>query len=118
MYSDFEVFRRDQEMLISEMGDQLHSFDYIEGFVVMNNEDPINGLKSVPFSPDADQAVSGMSSSMLPAAAAASSVLYCLEAAVGYNLADVGPALENVKTLLPHPVDPSSSAFALHDLLL
>jgi hypothetical protein len=55
---------------------------------------------------------------MLPAAAAASSVLYYLEAAVGYNLADVGPALENVKTLLQHPVDPSSSAFALHDLLL
>jgi hypothetical protein len=43
-----------------------------------------------------------MSSSMLPAAAA-SSVLYYLEAAVGYNLADVGPALENVKTLLQHP---------------
>ncbi len=98
------------------MEDQLHTFDYIEGFVVMNNQDPINGLKSVPFSPDVDQAVSAMNSSMLPAAA--SSVLYYLEAAVGYNLADVGPALENVKTLLQHPVDPSSSAFALHDLLL
>ncbi len=117
MYSDFEVFRRDQEMLISEMEDQFHTFDYIEGFVVMNNQDPINGLKSVPFSPDADQAVSAMSSSMLPGAAA-SNVLYYLEAAVGYNLADVGPALENVKTLLQHPVDPSSSAFALRDLLL
>ncbi len=117
MYSDFEVFRRDHEMLISEMEDQLHTFDYIEGFVVMNNKDPINGLKSIPFSPDADQVVSAMSSSML-LAAAASSVLYYLETAVGYNLADVGPALKNVKTLLQHPVDPSSSAFALHDLLL
>ncbi|KAH9570049.1 hypothetical protein CY35_02G019500 [Sphagnum magellanicum] len=97
VYSDFEVFRRDQEMLISEVEDQLHAFDYIEGFVVMNNQDPINGLKSVPFSPDADQAVSAMSSSMLPggATAAASSMLYFLEVAVGYNLADVGPALEN-----------------------
>ncbi|KAH9576695.1 hypothetical protein CY35_01G177100 [Sphagnum magellanicum] len=94
VYSDFEVFRRDQEMLISEMEDQFHTFDYIEGFVVMNNQDPINGLKSVPFSPDADQAVSATSSSMLPGAAA-SNVLYYLEAAVGYNLADVGPALEN-----------------------
>jgi hypothetical protein len=28
MYSDFEVFRRDQEMLISEMEDQLHTFDF------------------------------------------------------------------------------------------
>jgi cytokinin dehydrogenase len=105
-------------MLISEMEDRLHTFDYIEGFVVMNNQDPINGLKSVPFSPDADQAVSGMSSNMLPSAVAASSVLYYLEAAVGYNLVDVGPVLENVKTLLQHPVDPSSSAFVLHDHLL
>jgi hypothetical protein len=45
----------------------------------MNNHDPINGLKSVPFSSDADQAMSAMSSSMLPAAAAtASNVLYNL----------------------------------------
>jgi hypothetical protein len=28
MYSDFEVFRRDQEMLISEMEGQLHTFDF------------------------------------------------------------------------------------------
>ncbi|CAK9192296.1 unnamed protein product [Sphagnum troendelagicum] len=100
MYSDFEVFKRDQEMLISEVEDQLHTFDYVEGFVMMNNQDPTNGWKSVPFSPDADQAVSAMSSSTLPAdpdaaaAAASSRVLYYLEAAVGYNLADVGPALE------------------------
>jgi hypothetical protein len=39
MYSDFEVFRRDQEMLISEIEDQLHIFDYVEGFVMMNNQD-------------------------------------------------------------------------------
>jgi cytokinin dehydrogenase len=124
MYSDFDVFRRDQEMLISEMEDQLHTFDYVEGFVMMNNQDPINGWKSFPFSPDADQAVSAMSSSTLPAgpdvaaAAASSRVLYYLEAAVGYNLADVGPALEKVKQCCNNPVDPSSSAFALHDLLL
>jgi hypothetical protein len=28
MYSDFKVFKRDQEMLISEMEDQLHTFDF------------------------------------------------------------------------------------------
>jgi hypothetical protein len=28
MYSDFEVFRQDQEMLISKMEDQLHTFDF------------------------------------------------------------------------------------------
>ncbi len=86
--------------------------------MVMNNQDPINGLKFIPFSPDADQAVSGMSSSMLPLTVAASSVLYYLEAAIGYNLADVSSVVENVKTLLQHLVDPSSLAFALHDLLL
>jgi hypothetical protein len=105
-------------IIIFKMEDRLHTFDYIEGFVVMNNHDPINGLKFVPFSSDADQAVSAMSSSMLPAATATSSVLYYLEAVVGYNFVDVGPTLENVKTLLQHPVDPNSSTFALHDLLL
>ncbi len=58
-----------------------------------------------------------MSSNMLPIAATAFSVLYYLEAVVGYNLVDVGPVLENVKTLQQHPVDPSSSTFVLHDLL-
>ncbi len=47
-----------------------------------------------------------MSNNMLPTVVA-SSVLYYLEAVVGYNLVDVGPALKNVKTLLQHPVDPS-----------
>ncbi len=67
------------------MEDWFHTLDYIEGFVMMNNHNPINGLKSVPFSSDVDEAVSGMSSSMLPVAAAASNVLYYLEAVVGYN---------------------------------
>jgi cytokinin dehydrogenase len=102
MYSDFEVFRKDQEMLISSSAtttsmpaDQqeqlLMTFDFIEGFVVMNTEDPINGWKSVPFSPDQ------MTASMLPPDAG--SVLYYLEITVGYNLEDVGPALEEVSPL-------------------
>jgi hypothetical protein len=41
-----------------------------------------------------------------------------LEAAVGYHFADVGPALKKVKHCYNNPVDPNSSAFALHDLLL
>ncbi len=52
------------------------------------------------------------------AAAASSRVLYYLEAAVGYHLVDVGPALEKVKLCGNNPVDPSSSVFALHDFLL
>jgi cytokinin dehydrogenase len=86
MYSDFEVFKKDQEMLISAMQDPLLTFDFIEGFVVMNNEDPTNGWKSVPFSPDQ------ITASMLPPDA--SSVLYFLEITLGYNLVDVGPVLE------------------------
>jgi hypothetical protein len=54
-------------MLISEMENQLHTFDYVESFVMMNNQDLINLEKSIPFSPDVDQAVSAMSSSTLPA---------------------------------------------------
>ncbi len=68
----------------------------------MNNQDPINGLKFVPFSPDADQAVSDMSSSMLPPTPAALGVLYYLEVTVGYNLADVGPVVENQKDCTSH----------------
>ncbi len=88
MYSDFEVFKKDQEMLISAMQDPLLTFDFIEGFVVMNNEDPTNGWKSVPFSPDQ------ITASMLPPDAG--SVLYFLEITLGYNLVDVGPVLEEV----------------------
>jgi hypothetical protein len=43
MYSNFEVFKRDREMLISEMENQLHTFNYVESFVMMNNQDLING---------------------------------------------------------------------------
>jgi len=85
MYLDFKVFRRDHELLISEMEDQLHISDYVESFVMMNNQDSINGWKSVPFLADVDQVVSAMSSSTLPVdpdaatTSASSYVLYYLE---------------------------------------
>lgn len=44
MYADFTAFTRDQELLASQA-----SFDYIEGFVVLKNEDMSNGWNSVPF---------------------------------------------------------------------
>jgi len=72
-------------IIISEMEDRFHTLDYIEGFVMMNNHNPINGLKSIPFSSDVDEVVSAMSSSMLLAATTVSNVLYYLEAVVGYN---------------------------------
>ena len=47
MYSDFATFTRDQEILVSQPPES--AFDYIEGFVVLKNEDFNNGWNSVPF---------------------------------------------------------------------
>ena len=47
MYTDFAAFTKDQEYLISQPSES--AFDYIEGFVVLKNEDPNNGWNSVPF---------------------------------------------------------------------
>lgn len=47
MYTDFAAFTRDQETLVSQPPEA--AFDYIEGFVVLNNEDVHNGWNSVPF---------------------------------------------------------------------
>jgi cytokinin dehydrogenase len=50
MYTDFAAFTRDQEMLASqEPSPEVEAFDYIEGFVVLKNEDVNNGWNSVPF---------------------------------------------------------------------
>lgn len=47
MYTDFATFTRDQELLVSQP--RSTAFDYIEGFVVLRNEDSNNGWNSVPF---------------------------------------------------------------------
>jgi cytokinin dehydrogenase len=47
MYTDFATFVRDQETLVSQPPEL--TFDYIEGFVVLKNEDFNNGWNSVPF---------------------------------------------------------------------
>lgn len=91
MYTDFETFRKDQEMLISET-DELNTFDYFEGFVVINNDNPINGWKSVPFIPD------HINSSMIPQDAG--SVMYYIELTKSYDLQEL-PTLAQVNTNLP-----------------
>lgn len=64
LYSDFATFTADQEALIRSK----QPFDYVEGFVVVNDE---SGLQSVPFRHgELDMA-------MIPANAG--SVMYCLE---------------------------------------
>lgn len=76
VYSEFEDFTRDAELLVS--GGEEECFDYVEGFVFVNSDDPVNGWPIVPldptqeFDPDYIPATSGP-------------VLYCLELALHYN---------------------------------
>ncbi|XP_022977004.1 cytokinin dehydrogenase 7 [Cucurbita maxima] len=76
VYDEFERFAGDAESLVRRSeGD---SFDYVEGFVFSNNDDPLTGRSTVPL---ASGAV--FDSSHLPETAG--SVLYCLEVAVHYR---------------------------------
>lgn len=72
MYSDFAVFSKDQEHLISTK----YSFDYIEGFVLINRTGILNNWRS-SFDPNdpvqASQFVSDRAT------------LYCLEMAMYFN---------------------------------
>uniref|UniRef100_A0A7N0V0F2 cytokinin dehydrogenase n=1 Tax=Kalanchoe fedtschenkoi TaxID=63787 RepID=A0A7N0V0F2_KALFE len=79
VYADFADFTHDAEFLITRP--ESDSFDYVEGFVFVNSDDPVNGWPSVPLAPDQlfDQ-------SRLPRCAG--SVLYCLELALHFNHAD------------------------------
>lgn len=76
VYSDFEDFRADQEMLIGLPEGK--SFDYVEGFVFLNNCDPVNGWPCVPLSPS-----SSFDPQLIPDTAGP--VLYCLEVALHYD---------------------------------
>ncbi|XP_022756378.1 cytokinin dehydrogenase 7-like [Durio zibethinus] len=79
VYSEFEEFSRDAEFLVSQKEGE--SFDYVEGFVFSNNDDPINGWPSVPLDPD-----HGFNPVRIPKTAG--SVLYCLEVAFHYRNCD------------------------------
>eukprot|EP00249_Psilotum_nudum_P008587 c21387_g1_i1 orf=945-2039(+) len=76
LYADFEAFTQDQEHLISASKDE--SFDYLEGFVLVNSNDPVNGWGQVPFTAD-----SSVDPNLIPPTAGP--VLYCLEVAKTYN---------------------------------
>ncbi|KAG0554904.1 hypothetical protein KC19_12G129000 [Ceratodon purpureus] len=89
MYTDFATFKADQELLISSS----QAFDYVEGFVVMNNENAVNGWGSVPF------VRSDINKAMIPTTAG--SVMYCLEVTKAYFVAD----LESVNETLMFKTD-------------
>ncbi|KAF7830418.1 cytokinin dehydrogenase 7 [Senna tora] len=79
VYSEFQDFTRDAESLVTRPeGD---SFDYVEGFVFVNSDDPANGWPTVPLSPD--QCFHPI---YIPHAAGP--VLYCLELALHYRNSD------------------------------
>lgn len=76
VYSEFSDFTRDAELLVTRgAGD---SFDYVEGFVFANSDDPVNGWPTVSLSP-------GRSFDPTRISRAAGPVLYCLEVALHYK---------------------------------
>ncbi|KAJ8542151.1 hypothetical protein K7X08_017017 [Anisodus acutangulus] len=74
VYSEFDEFTRDAELLIMSQ----ESFNYVEGFVLANSDDPVNGWPSVPL--DSNQT---FDPTQLPKHTGP--VLYCLEVALHYS---------------------------------
>ncbi|CAK9859718.1 unnamed protein product, partial [Sphagnum jensenii] len=91
IYTDFQSFRRDQEMLISQT-DMTKVFDYVEGFVIINSDNPYNGWKSVPFSPE------HINNSMIPKDAG--SVMYYIELMKGFDFINIHVTEQKVEKLL------------------
>ncbi|KAM7260330.1 hypothetical protein ACFE04_016071 [Oxalis oulophora] len=88
VYSDFAEFTHDAELLVS-LKQSDDSFDYVEGFVFVNSDHPVNGCPSVPLS--ADQR---LDRSKIPSSAGP--VLYCLELAFHYNNTDRTSTVDTV----------------------
>ncbi|CAM8889848.1 unnamed protein product [Rhodiola kirilowii] len=88
VYADFTEFTRDAEYLITRP--ESDSFDYVEGFVFVNSDDPVNGWPSVPLDPDQrfDQV-------RLPRGSA-TSVFYCLELALHFDDSDPSSAVNRI----------------------
>ncbi|KAK2651924.1 hypothetical protein Ddye_011780 [Dipteronia dyeriana] len=72
LYSEFSIFSRDQEHLIS----MENSFDYIEGFVIINRTGLLNNWRS-SFNPKDPLQASQFNSD--------GKILYCLEMAIYFN---------------------------------
>ena len=72
LYSEFSIFTRDQEYLISLQ----NKFDYIEGFVIINRTGLLNNWRS-SFNPKDPVQASQFNSD--------GKILYCLEVAKYFN---------------------------------
>ena len=120
VYTDFKVFTKDQEHLITMANnnnnknssskingvnwDSSLGFDYVEGFVVTNSNDPVNGWPTVLFSDHRDSSSSSSSSKsfnnffnprLIPGSSVAP-VLYCLEVAKYYKSTDTLNQIDQV----------------------
>ncbi|WVY90671.1 hypothetical protein V8G54_036185 [Vigna mungo] len=79
VYSEFEDYTRDAEWLVTLR--EGYGFDYVEGFVFVNSDDPCNGWPTVPTGPN-----QRFDPARLPSTAGP--VLYCLELALHYRNED------------------------------
>ncbi|XP_020270090.1 LOW QUALITY PROTEIN: cytokinin dehydrogenase 11-like [Asparagus officinalis] len=79
VYTRFSDYKQDAEFLVTRP--EPESFNYIEGFVFVNSEDPVNGYGSVPLSPEC-----GFDSTRVPLDSGP--VLYCLEVALHHQQGD------------------------------
>lgn len=92
VYSEFDEFSQDAELLITQPEGE--SFDYVEGFVFVNNDDPVNGWPSVLLDPDQSFNPSFISRSGNP-----NPVLYCLEVALHYSKGNCSSTVDTVSFL-------------------
>lgn len=88
VYADFDEFTRDAEFLLTRPEGE--SFDYVEGFVFVNSDDPVNGWPSVPLDPEQE----------FDPPRTGGSVLYCLEVALHYRKSDHLSTVETVANRL------------------
>ncbi|KAK9081512.1 hypothetical protein Syun_030836 [Stephania yunnanensis] len=114
VYTEFSEFASDAEFIVTQP--ESDSFDYVEGFVFVNSDDPVNGWPSVPIGSGR-----GFDPAQLPRTAGP--VLYCLELVLHYNKGDdsasvdkvVGPRLQRLRYCrdLKFEVDVSYMEFLL-----
>lgn len=79
VYGRFSEYKQDAEFLVTRP--ESESFNYVEGFVFVNSDDPVNGYGSVPLSPGCE-----FDPERVPAGSGP--VLYCLEVALHYQQGD------------------------------
>lgn len=101
VYAEFDDFTRDAEFLVTRPDGE--SFDYVEGFVFVNSDDPVNGWPSVPLDLDLDLD-HGFDPTRIPRTAG--SVLYCLEVALHFRNGDHSSDVDTVIYQFHHQPPP------------